>query len=539
MDSPQAAPRRRVLSVRARLMAVITAVAVVGLAGVGGAVYVVERERILASVEDLLLDNLGSAQQFVQNVVADQPGATARDALRVVVERISPDDNMGVLGIVNGAAELKPGVPLDLDLEDNAGFVEHVVREADQRNAMLGRYVDGDSAWQYLATPIVLAGDTGDDEVLFVMAYDLNAELAEINEPARAYLVASGIMIVLIVAAGALAAGRLLRPLRQMRETAERVSGQSLTERLPIEGRDDVSELARTMNDMLDRLDQALDSQRQLLSDVRHELRTPITIVRGHLELMDPADPADVRETQELAIDELDRMSTLVQDLSEAASLHGASPVRVEPTDVPDLLSQIVRKARAIEGATVTEGPVVSAVVPLDPGRVTQAVLQLTQNGVTHGGGRLVIGSRIVDGALEIWVRDFGPGVHVEARERVFERFHREDATGRGSGLGLNIVQVIARAHGGSARVIDPYDGPGAVFVLSFPLPHGAPDERDAAGVPADADIPLRPPLPAAADRGADGGPRSDPSADPGADPSGSDPSPDSPTAKETPWPRS
>lgn len=190
------------------------------------------------------------------------------------------------------------------------------------------------------------------------------------------------------------------------------------------------------MNDMLDRLDGALDSQRRLLSDVRHELRTPITIVRGHLELMDPADPEDVRETQELAIDELDRMNALVQDLSEAAALHGSSPVAPEPTDVRDLLAQIVRKARAIEGADVTAGPAVSAVVPLDAARVTQAVLQLAQNGVTHGGGRLVIGSRLSGDALEIWVRDYGPGVPDDAKERVFERFQRGSESSRGSGLG-------------------------------------------------------------------------------------------------------
>lgn len=503
-------------------MAVITAVAIVGLAGVGGSVYFVERQRILDSVEDLLLNNLGSAQQFVQSVVTEQPDATSIDALRVVVQRISPDDNMGVLGIVDGVAEMRPGVPLDLELESQPAFVDHVIAESNGRDALLGRYVEGDIAWQYLATPIVLDTDQPADgtpprEVLFVMAYDLNGELAEINEPAQAYLVASSIMIVLIVAAGALAAGRLLRPLRQMRETAERVSAQSLTERLPIEGRDDVSELARTMNDMLDRLDQALDSQRQLLSDVRHELRTPITIVRGHLELMDVDDPDDVRETQELAIDELDRMNTLVQDLSEAAALHGSSPVRVEPTDVRDLLAQIVRKAQAIEGATVTAGAAVSAVVPLDPGRVTQAVLQLAQNGVTHGGGRIVIGGRLAGGHLEIWVRDFGPGVPDEAKSAVFERFRRGSESTRGSGLGLNIVQVIARAHGGSVRVVDAYDGPGAVFILSFPVGLTAEIPAQLGSVPtspAGPVIPPRPPLP----------PTTAPT--------------DSP-AKETPWPRS
>lgn len=477
-----------VVSVRVRLMAVIASAVIVGLAGVGASVYVVERQRILGTTDDLLRSNLDAAQVLVEQLIAETPDVTAREALRVVVQRVSPDDNMGVLGIVGGEATLVPGIDLDVELQSRPDFVSYVVDQSNGTDAYLGRYAEGDVAWQYIVTPIRI-DENQTDEVLFVMAYDLDAELREIDGPGRAYLVASGVMIVLIVLVGAFAAGRLLRPLRQMRETAERVSGQALDERLPVEGRDDVSELARTMNDMLDRLDEALDSQRQLLSDVRHELRTPITIVRGHLELMDVGDPDDVRETQELAVDELDRMNDLVQGLSETASLHGPAPISPEPTDVRDLLAQLVRKASAIEGATVSAGPVVSVVAPLDPARITQAVLQLAQNGVTHGGAELVIGSRLAGDRLELWVRDHGRGVADRDKPHIFERFHRGSGEGRGSGLGLNIVQVIARAHGGSVRVTDPHDGPGAVFVLSLPLSRPA--------HPVTRPVPVIPPRPA------------------------------------------
>ena len=445
-------------------MAVIAAAVAVGLAGVGGAVYVVERQRILASTDVLLQNNLEAAQVLVDAHVADDPTATASDALRVVVQRVGPDDNMGVLGIVNGEGVLVPGVELDVQLESQPGFVDHVTAEANGSDAVLGRYAADDVVWQYLAAPIRLSDDQSDD-VLFVMGYDLEAELAEINEPGRAYLAASAVAILLVIAVGALAAGRLLRPLRQMRETAERVSGQELDERLPVEGRDDVSELARTMNDMLDRLDQALDSQRQLLSDVRHELRTPITIVRGHLELLNPDDAAEVRETQELAVDELDRMNALVQDLSESASLHGRAAIqRAEPIDVRELLVQIVRKADALDGAQVSAGPGVTVVAPLDESRITQAVLQLAQNAVTHGGGQ--IGHRQPPRwrhARGVGARPPGAGVPDEEKAHIFERFRRGAGSGRGSGLGLSIVQMIARAHGGSARVVDPRTGPGSV----------------------------------------------------------------------------
>jgi len=487
-----------VVSVRVRLMAVITAAAILGLAGVGATVYIAERQRILDATDKLLRTNLESAQVLVTSLLEDDPGATAEEALEAVVQRVSPDDNMGVLGIIDGVPTWTPGVELDVPLQSRPDFVEHVVERSQGSEAFLGRYAEDGVLWQYLVTPIVLS-DAQDQEVLFVIAYDLEAELREINGPGQAYLVASGVMIVLIIVVGAFAAGRLLRPLRQMRETAERVSGQDLEERLPVEGRDDVSELARTMNDMLDRIDASLGAQRQLVSDVRHELRTPITIVRGHLELMDPEDPQDVRETQALTVDELDRMNALVQNLSEATALEGSTTLDRRPTDLPDLMDQIVRKAQAIEGADVERGGVVSLVVDLDPARITQAMLQLAQNGVTHGGGRLVIGCHVAGSRLEFWVRDSGEGVPDDHKRAVFERFHRGSARAGGSGLGLNIVEAIAEAHGGSARVIDAADGPGAVFIVALPLP----DDVAAAAVsfsPADAPqvprIPPRPPLP-------------------------------------------
>jgi len=148
----------------------------------------------------------------------------------------------------------------------------------------------------------------------------------------------------------------------------------------------------------------------------------------------------------------------------------------------------VVRKAGAITGARVTAAETADVVVQADPERLTQALLQLAQNAVTHGGGDIVIGSRQRAGAVEFWVRDHGPGVPDDAKPLVFERFHRGGADGVGpvrvgSGLGLNIVQVIARAHGGSARVQDAVGG-GAVFILSIPHEDAGEDDRPALPIP-------------------------------------------------------
>jgi signal transduction histidine kinase len=136
-----------------------------------------------------------------------------------------------------------------------------------------------------------------------------------------------------------------------------------------------------------------------------------------------------------------------------------------------------VRKAAGIDGADVAAGPIAEVVAPLDAPRITQALLQLAQNAVTHGGGRFMIGSHVDTGELRLWVRDYGSGVADADKQDVFERFTRASAEAPGSGLGLNIVQVIARAHGGSATVADAAGG-SAIFQISIPL-----TERSISGV--------------------------------------------------------
>ena len=470
--------RRRIVSVRTRIVATITLVAALGLVAVGATLYVVEHGKILAQIDERLEANLESARFIVEQggaggTSAGWPSATA--ALEAVVQRMSPDDNTGAAGIVDGRAALVPGVALDVDLLSAPGFVDHLnatISDEPRR----GTYAEEGVTWRYVGIPITLAGSPPPETVLFTMVYDVDAELEELNDLALLYVITAGIVLVLTAGAAWIVAGRLLRPLRHMRRTAERISARSLSERLPVHGGDDVSELAGTMNAMLDRLDAAMDSQRQLVSDVGHELKTPMTIVRGYLEVMDPNDPADVRDTQDLAIDELDRMAQLVQDLASAARLHGPAPISPVATDASDLMLQIIRKAEGIDGASVRTGPVADVVLLVDPSRITQALLQYAQNGVTHGGGQLEIGSTVHDDAVYLWVRDHGRGVPAALRETIFERFYRSD-TG-GSGLGLNIVDVIARAHGGVAGVTDPPTGSGALFYLRLPRDASAPHER-------------------------------------------------------------
>ena len=225
------------------------------------------------------------------------------------------------------------------------------------------------------------------------------------------------------------------------------------------------------MNAMFDRLEAAVSGQRRLLSDVRHELATPITIVRGHLETLDPDDAAEVAATRALLLDELDRMSGLVDDIEVLADPDGAF-VHLAPTDVGDLTRAVFAKVSAVRGHAWRLTETAETVAALDAARVTQAWIQLADNAAKFSamGTPVAIGSVATDGSVEFWVADRGPGVPAESRARIFERRGRADEGRgiRGSGLGLPIVAAIAAAHGGEVTLRS--SPAGSRFGISVPL---------------------------------------------------------------------
>ncbi|GAA1768500.1 sensor histidine kinase [Agromyces humatus] len=463
-------PRRRSLSVRVRIVGVVVLVAAIGILLAGSFAHILQRERILANVDDRLTTTV----ENVRIVVTEGQWSGLDQALRAVVQQINPDRNEGTLGIIDGQAALVPGVHVDAPLDSFPGLVTRVVDETSGERVVVGTYVEGDRVLRYIATPVRLADDP--QQGIFLAAYDLRGSLADLDAAAGTFNIAAVITIIAAALVGWLVSGRLLAPIRRLRETAERITATASSDRVEVQGNDDVSQLARTFNDMLDRLDSALEGQRRLLDDVGHELKTPITIVRGHLELLDPNSPADVAETRTLAIDELDRMADLVADISSAQQAGSLRDLALEPTDVAALTRNVIAKAQAIEGAEVAEGPIAAGTAVLDSARVTQALLQLATNATTHGGGDLTIGSRIVDvgdgeSTVDFSVADRGPGIPKEAQSAVFERFRRVDV-GRGvkgSGLGLSIVQAIARTHGGRVELAST-PGFGATFTLVLPV---------------------------------------------------------------------
>jgi signal transduction histidine kinase len=224
---------------------------------------------------------------------------------------------------------------------------------------------------------------------------------------------------------------------------------------------------------MVGRLERAFAAQQEFLSDVGHELRTPITIVRGHLELLGD-DPAERRETVALVVDELDRMSRMVNDLLMLARAERPDFLRLAQVDVAAMMADVFAKATALGAREWQLGTVDAVSVRADRQRLEQALMQLAQNAVqfTAEGDRIGLSARARDGQLQLAVHDTGIGIDPAEREQIFERFGRAEpgrARADGAGLGLAIVAAIAGAHRGRVDVAGA-PGAGATFSLVIPL---------------------------------------------------------------------
>ncbi len=353
------------------------------------------------------------------------------------------------------------------------------------REPTSGRATSSAGPIHWAVFPVVVEGDPTSAALVMI----------EFSEPARAD-VASTIRVLAIISAVALAvaglaswqvAGRVLAPIRTLRQTAETINESDLDQRIAVTGRDDVAALGRTFNAMLDRLRDAFSGQQRFLDDASHELRTPITVIRGHLELMGE-DPHERRRTLELVHDELRRMSRLVDDLMLLARAERPDFLRLREVDVADLVMDVVAKASALGDRRWAVDRLPEAVVMADGQRLTQALIQLAANAVRHTvpGDQISFDGNLADGRLQLSVADNGVGIKEEDREFIFDRFaragHRGDGgrRGEGAGLGLAIVSSIAQAHDGQV-VLQSELGKGSKFTLDIPLIE-PPDTRPGIG---------------------------------------------------------
>jgi two-component system OmpR family sensor kinase len=287
-------------------------------------------------------------------------------------------------------------------------------------------------------------------------------------------LIAGPIALLLASGAGYLLAGISLRQVESMRRRAAAVSADRPGERLPVPATgDEVQRLGETLNEMLDRLEAALEREREFVADAGHELRTPLALLRTELELAlrQAATADELREAVRWSSHEADRLSQLAEDLLLLARAdQGRLPLRIEAVDVDDLLASVAARFewRAHElGKTLRRSASQGVHVEGDRLRLEQALGNLVDNALRYGGDEIRLEARTADRELELRVRDDGPGFREEFIPHAFERFARADQAraGNGAGLGLSIVKTIAESHGGTAHVANDPSGGGDTWV--------------------------------------------------------------------------
>jgi signal transduction histidine kinase len=282
---------------------------------------------------------------------------------------------------------------------------------------------------------------------------------------ARAFIVAGLLALASALLGAYLIGARVSRPLRSMAAVAARVDAGDLHPRIrDVDGRaEEVRVLADAFNYMLDRLTDAFASQRAFVADASHELRTPLTVIRGQLEVLaSEREPSaeEVRRVERLVQAEIARISRLVDDLLLLARTEQSEFLRVESIDLPTYVQELWDGVSLIERRRFELGPVPPGTLRADPDRLAQALRNLITNAIDHTAPELgLVRMRVQErpgGRVRFLIEDDGPGIPVEQRERVFDRFHRTDAArdraSGGTGLGLAIVRAIADAHGGSVK---------------------------------------------------------------------------------------
>lgn len=470
-------------SVRTRVLAAVLGVAAIGMLVTGVVSFLVQRERVDDRIDDQLAQEVDEFRGLAGSGIDPQTGMLFGTVDRLLVTALQqnvPDGAEGLITLIDGEIHRVPGSNVNLRLEDDPAFVRAAAAvPADA--AIRARTFDSPlGTLRYVSVPVQVRDDPTTGR--YVIAYARELEYAPVADSYRTYALVALISLIVIGAVGWSVAGRLLQPVRLLRETAQRISDTDLSGRIPVTGNDDVTELARTVNAMLDRLEAAFAAHREALDDAGHELRTPITIIRGHLELMDAGDPADVEETRALALDELDRMHRLVDELVLLAKARRPDFIRTRPADIGRLVDDVLDKARPLADRRWRIDARPDLTADVDEQRMTQALLQLVSNAVKYTGPNdtVAVGARAESGRLLLWVRDTGRGVSAPDAARIFDRFVRVEG-GRGvegSGLGLAIVRAIAEAHGGRV-LLDSAPGRGATFTLEIPATGVVADDHD------------------------------------------------------------
>jgi signal transduction histidine kinase len=455
------------LSARGRILGWWVALLI--LAAVGG--LLLQRQRLMENLNEEVDEGLAREVQELRRLASSNNPETAEpfagdieSIFDTFIGSNFPGDGEAIVTFIGGQHHKSTLAPYQLEedeeLAERWANLTRVERDEIETPAGPVRYV---------AMPVEYGGETTG---VFVAANFLQDDRDEVGEALREGSMAWISLIAVAIVAAWIVAGRVLAPVRVLSDTAKQISETDLNRRIPVQGSDELTDLTVVFNGMLDRLEYAFATQRSFIDDAGHELRTPITVIRGHLELMSD-DPEERKETVALVTDELDRMTRIVDDLLLLARAEQPDFLLPAAVDLDIFTTEIFAKVKTLGDRDWRLVETGVGVVEIDRHRMTQVIINLADNAVRHTepGERIALGSHLCDGELRMWVEDSGPGIPWHETERIFDRFTRIGGARRTpgtAGLGLAIVQAIVRAHGGRVEVASEM-GKGSTFTVIIP----------------------------------------------------------------------
>jgi heavy metal sensor kinase len=463
----------KIESVRGRLTLYYVTVLAVALVIVCGLIYVLLARALFVRVDETLVAGIGIAATSLSNDLDE--GQDYEDAARSTVGEqasaalmLAVYDPRGRLVAESGRdPDLTITLPPVAAVPAAEALLETVLeRDGDDRHRLAFLRVSLPSA-EY----IVVAGadlDPMDEELAFLRRI-------------LAYIVPLALAVAAL--GGWFLARQSLSPVVAMADHARRIGVENLSERLPIaNARDELGHLAATFNELLSRLESSLIQQRRFMADASHELRTPVTTTRTAAAValqQRHREEGEYRETLRIVEEQAVRLSRVVDDMFTLARADaGTYPVRMTPMYLDELVDEVVRAARVVAGTrnvSIETALVASAAFTGDEELIRRMVANLVDNAVRHtpDGRSVRVELDPTDSGYAIAVKDQGPGIPVEIRTQIFERFFRGDPVRRstareGAGLGLALARWIARAHDGDVALARSSPS-GSTFVASLP----------------------------------------------------------------------
>lgn len=445
------APRwwARLGTVRVRTTAV--AVLVVGVAVALGGLVLVGTLRSSLTDDVRLATGLRAEEIAMAIEAGETPGLAIGEADEQLIQLLGPD------GDVVAASENIEGLP-------------PLVRLAPGASTRFRPPIDDD---EFVAVAAAATTPEGQVTVIFARALD---EVSDSTDAVGGLLLlAAPVLLALVGATTWVVVGRALAPVDAIRREVHEISTAELHRRVPVPpAQDEIARLAGTMNRMLGRLEEGQARQRRFVADASHELRSPVASIRQHAEVArahpDRASLADLSET---VIAESGRMQRLVDDLLLLARVDEQTlQLRTRPVDLDDVVFAEAARLRSETDLRIDTGRVSAGRIMGDEAGLRRVLRNLADNAARHARETVAFGLADHDGIVALHVDDDGPGVPIEHRQRVFERFVRLDSARArddgGSGLGLAIAAELVTSHGGSIEITDSPLG-GARLRIRFP----------------------------------------------------------------------